>query len=247
LGSPLLEVRGLKAGYGKQEVLRGVDLRVNRGEKVVVIGPSGSGKSTLLKCIPHLVKPLAGEIVFDGKQVGDGPAALRETRSKIGFVFQHYTLFPHMTLLRNVAMPLQLVKGLPRHDAELIAAEALARLGLKDLAHKYPLELSGGQQQRGAIARAMAIDPSLLLLDEPTSALDPELRNEVLETLYGIAREGRSMIIVTHEIDFAEAAADRVVFIDNGLIVEEGDARQVLERPRGERTERFLRRLKSVV
>ena len=244
-GPPLLEVRGLRAGYGRVEVLRGVDLSVDKGEKIIVIGPSGSGKSTLLKCIPRLVKPTSGEIFFEGIRVDDDPTVLRDIRSKIGFVFQQYTLFPHMTLLRNVALPLELVKSAPRSDAERLALEALSRLGLRPFASRYPLELSGGQQQRGAIARALATDPDLLLLDEPTSALDPELRAEVVETLYSIAREGRSMLIVTHEIDFAEAAADRVVFMDQGVVVEEGDARQVLERPKNERTEKFLRRLRT--
>ncbi len=241
----LLTVRDLRAGYNDTEVLKGVSLTANRGEKIVIVGPSGSGKSTLLKCIPLLIKPWAGEIILEGTIVTHEPDNLRKIRSKIGFVFQQYTLFPHMTLLRNVALPLEISKGIQRREAEQKALSVLTRLGLGGLASKYPLELSGGQQQRGAIARALAIDPVLLLLDEPTSALDPELRYEVVETLYEIAKEGRSMMIVTHEIDFAEAAADRVVFIDDGIIVEEGDARQVLEHPKKDRTERFLRRLRA--
>lgn len=245
LSSPLLEIRELRAGYGKYEVLKGISLKVNKGEKIVIIGPSGCGKSTLLKCIPMLVKPWSGVIILEGTVLTDRTCDLRKVRSRIGFVFQQYTLFPHMTLLRNVVMPLELSKGLDKREAEQRAMSVLSRLGLGDLASKYPLELSGGQQQRGAIARALAMDPIILLLDEPTSALDPELRYEVVETLYNVAREGRSMMIVTHELDFAEAAADRVVFIDEGVVVEEGDAREVLERPKKDRTERFLRRLKT--
>lgn len=245
MSGKLLAVRGLRAGYGDNEVLRGVDLSVARGEKVVIVGPSGSGKSTLLKCIPKLVEPWAGEIVLDGDVVTSDGVDIRRVRSKIGFVFQQYNLFPHMTVLRNVSLPLEIVKRLPRREAEQIAMATLSSLGLEEFAHKYPLELSGGQRQRAAIARALAMDPILLLLDEPTSALDPELRYEVVETLYEVARQGRSMIIVTHELDFAEAAADRVVFIEGGVIVEEGDAREVLERPKKERTRRFLRRLRG--
>jgi polar amino acid transport system ATP-binding protein len=247
MNEKILTIKELRAGYGKIEVLRGVNLEVDKGEKIVVIGPSGSGKSTLLKCIPMLVKPWSGEIIFNGKKVINEPSSLKEVRTKIGFVFQQYSLFPHMNLLRNVALPLELSKGLNKKDAENIALSILKRLGLGDLAFKYPLELSGGQQQRAAIARALAIDPILLLLDEPTSALDPELRYEVVEALYDIAKQGRSMIIVTHEIDFAEAAADRVIFIEGGVIIEEGDAREVLEKPKMIRTEKFLRKLKSPI
>jgi ABC-type polar amino acid transport system ATPase subunit len=247
MNEKILTIKELRAGYGKIEVLRGVNLEVDKGEKIVVIGPSGSGKSTLLKCIPMLVKPWSGEIIFNGKKVINEPSSLKEVRTKIGFVFQQYSLFPHMNLLRNVALPLELSKGLNKKDAEEVALSILKRLGLGDLAFKYPLELSGGQQQRAAIARALAIDPILLLLDEPTSALDPELRYEVVEALYDIAKQGRSMIIVTHEIDFAEAAADRVIFIEGGVIIEEGDAREVLEKPKMIRTEKFLRKLKSPI
>jgi len=247
LSEPLLLIDGLKAGYGSVEVLRGVHLSVDKGEKVVILGPSGSGKSTLLKCIPYLVRPWSGEIRVDGELVNSDPSTLRRIRSSIGFVFQQYNLFPHMTSIRNVALSLELNRRLPRQESEKIAYSVMSMLGIGELAGKYPLELSGGQQQRVAIARALAIDPKLLLLDEPTSALDPELRYEVVETLYQVAKQGRSMLIVTHEVDFAEAAADRVVFIDEGVIVEEGDAREVLERPRKERTERFLKRLRSKV
>ncbi|GBC71736.1 Glutamine transport ATP-binding protein GlnQ [Candidatus Calditenuaceae archaeon HR02] len=245
MSGELLQISGLRAGYGRIEVLRGINLSVKKGEKVVILGPSGSGKSTLLKCIPYLVRPWSGEIRINGLVVNPDPATLRRIRASTGFVFQQYNLFPHMTVIRNVALPLELGKGMSRREAEKIAQSILDVLGLGELAEKFPLELSGGQQQRAAIARALAIDPKLLLLDEPTSALDPELRYEVVETLYQVAKQGRAMLIVTHELDFAEAAADRVVFIDEGLIVEEGDAKEVLERPKKERTEKFLRRLRS--
>jgi len=236
----VLVVEGLKAGYGDRVVLRGVSLSVKRGEKVVIMGPSGSGKSTLLKCIVRLVEPWAGRIVLDGEEVTSNSADLRRIRAKTGFVFQQYNLFPHMTVLRNLTLPLEVVKKLPKKEAERKALKLLRMLGLEEFAHKYPLQLSGGQQQRVAIARALAMDPVLLLLDEPTSALDPELRYEVLETLFEIARQGRSMLIVTHELDFAEAAADRLILLDNGVIIEEGDPWEMIHNPRTERTKRFL-------
>lgn len=246
MSNPLLEVRNLKAGYNDNMVLRGLSFNVDKGEKVVIMGPSGSGKSTLLKCIPRLVEPWDGKIILDGEEITGNKANIRRIRSKIGFVFQQYNLFPHMTVLKNVTLALEVVKKIPREKAEKIALSTLSTLGLEDLANKYPLELSGGQQQRVAIARAIAINPTLLLLDEPTSALDPELRYEVLETLYDIAKQGRSMIIVTHELDFAEASADKMIFIENGYIVEMGDATEILRHPRKDRTKRFLRRLRQI-
>jgi polar amino acid transport system ATP-binding protein len=215
---PVLIVEGLRASYGKHEVLRGVNLRVGRGEKVVVMGPSGSGKSTLLKCIVRLVKP----------------------RAKTGFVFQQYNLFPHMTVLRNLTLPLEVVKKVPKKEAERRAMEILREFGLEEFAHRYPLQLSGGQQQRVAIARALLMDPVLLLLDEPTSALDPELRLEVLEMLIEVAKQGRSMLIVTHELDFAKAAADRIALMDGGVIIEEGEPGEILSNPKSERARKFL-------
>ncbi|RLF06902.1 MAG: peptide ABC transporter ATP-binding protein [Thermoprotei archaeon] len=238
--STVLLVEGLKAGYGDRVVLRGVDLSVKRGEKVVIMGPSGSGKSTLLKCIVRLVEPWAGRIVLDGEEVTSNSVDLRKIRAKTGFVFQQYNLFPHMSVLRNLTLPLEVVKKLPKEEAERRALKLLRMLGLEEFADKYPLQLSGGQQQRVAIARALAMDPVLLLLDEPTSALDPELRYEVLETLFEIAKQGRSMLIVTHELDFAEAAADRLVLLDNGVVIEEGDPWEMIHNPRTERTKRFL-------
>ena len=237
---PVLLVEGLKASYGKHEVLRGVNLSVGRGEKVIVMGPSGSGKSTLLKCIVRLVKPAAGRIVLDGDEVTSDHADIRKIRAKTGFVFQQYNLFPHMTVLRNLTLPLEAVKKVPKKEAERRAMEILKEFSLEEFAHRYPLQLSGGQQQRVAIARALLMDPVLLLLDEPTSALDPELRLEVLETLIEVAKQGRSMLIVTHELDFAKAAADRIVLMDNGVVVEEGEPVEMLNNPKSERARKFL-------
>ena len=237
---PVLIVEGLRASYGKHEVLRGVNLRVGRGEKVVVMGPSGSGKSTLLKCIVRLVKPTAGRVVLDGDDVTGDHVDIRKVRAKTGFVFQQYNLFPHMTVLRNLTLPLEVVKKVPKKEAERRAMEILREFGLEEFAHRYPLQLSGGQQQRVAIARALLMDPVLLLLDEPTSALDPELRLEVLEMLIGVAKQGRSMLIVTHELDFAKAAADRIALMDGGVIIEEGEPGEILSNPKSERARKFL-------
>jgi len=242
----VLVIEQLRAGYKGHEVLHGVNLRVGRGEKVVIMGPSGSGKSTLLKCIVLLVKPKSGRIVLDGEEVTDHRVDVRRVRAKTGFVFQQYNLFPHMTVLRNLTLPLEVVKKVPKREAERRAMEVLKMFGMEEFAERYPLQLSGGQQQRVAIARALLMDPVLLLLDEPTSALDPELRREVLEALIKIARQGRSMLIVTHELDFAEAAADRVVLMDKGVIAEEGAPDELFYNPRSECGKKFFVELKAV-
>lgn len=246
LRADVLVIERLKAGYKGHEVLHGIDLKVGRGEKVVVMGPSGSGKSTLLKCIVLLIKPKSGRIILDGEEITDHGVDLKRVRAKTGFVFQQYNLFPHMTVLRNLTLPLEVVKKVPKKEAERRAMEMLRAFGLEEYAHKYPLLLSGGQQQRVAIARALIMDPVLLLLDEPTSALDPELRREVLEALLKIAKQGRSMLIVTHELDFAEAAADRVVLMDGGLIVEEGPPDEIFYNPRSDVARKFLVELRTV-
>jgi len=239
----VLVVEDLTAGYGKHKVLDGVNLQVGKGEKIVIMGPSGSGKSTLLKCVVRLVEPWGGRIYLDGEEVTGKHVNLRRVRAKTGFVFQQYNLFPHMTVIRNIALPLEVVKKMPRAEAERRAMDLLRRFNLESLADRYPLQLSGGQQQRVAIARALAMDPVLLLLDEPTSALDPELRHEVLEMLTKVAAQGRSMIIVTHELDFAEAVADRIILMEDGKIVEEGASEDMINNPKFERTRRFLTKL----
>jgi len=237
----VLVVSDLRAGYKDHEVLKGISLRVRKGEKVVLMGPSGSGKSTLLKCVVRLVEPWSGRIIIDGTEVTDKRVDIRKVRAKTGFVFQSYNLFPHMTVLRNITLPLELVKKMPREKAVEKALSALKSVGMEEYADKYPLQLSGGQQQRVAIARALAMDPVLLLLDEPTSALDPELREEVLVVLEDIARRGMSMLIVTHEVDFAEDVGDWMILMEDGRIVEEGPPIEMIHNPKKERTKQFLK------
>ncbi|MCW3018598.1 MAG: ATP-binding protein [Solirubrobacterales bacterium] len=236
--------------FGRQEVLRGISLQVRAGEVMCLLGPSGSGKSTFLRCINHLEKIDAGRLSVDGelvgyRQSGDKLHELREAevarkRAEIGMVFQHFNLFPNMTVSENVACAPVRVKGVPRERAEQRARELLERVGLPDKLSSYPAQLSGGQQQRVAIARALAMDPKLMLFDEPTSALDPELVGEVLQVMRELAREGMTMIVVTHEMGFAREVADTVVFMDGGVVVEAGEPAAVLESPRHERTRSFL-------
>ncbi|ABL88969.1 amino acid ABC transporter ATP-binding protein, PAAT family [Pyrobaculum islandicum DSM 4184] len=236
----VVSVRNLHVAYGTLEVVKGVDLDVAQGEKVVIMGPSGSGKSTFLRSLIWLVKPRQGRILIDGVEVRQ--ETLREVRKRVGFVFQHYNLFPHLKVVDNIVLPLVKVHKLPYKEAVARAREALSLVGLEDKANAYPLQLSGGQQQRVAIARALAKNPKVLMLDEPTSALDPELVEEVLQVLEDIARRGTTMLIVTHEVDFALDVADRVVFFEGGKIVEEGPV-EILYNPRTERFRQFLRRL----
>ena len=237
----ILQIEDLHKYFGKQHVLKGVNLNVEEGETVVIIGPSGSGKSTLLRCINLLVKPDRGRIVFSGEEITSSGVDVRKIREKIGFVFQHFNLFLHLTAIENVMLGLIKVKKYPREKARKIAEDALLSVGItEDLWNKYPAQLSGGQQQRVAIARAIAMDPKLLLFDEPTSALDPELIGEVLHVMEKLAGEGRTMIVVTHEIGFALKAAKRVVFFEDGRVVEEGPPKEVILNPKTERAKRFL-------
>lgn len=238
--SAIVSVRDLEVAYGNLEVVKGVSLDVHQGEKIVIMGPSGSGKSTFLRSLIWLVKPRRGRIVIDGVEVRQD--TVREVRKKVGFVFQSYNLFPHLKVIDNIVLPLVKVHGIPRDEAVERAREALQMVGLLEKANSYPLQLSGGQQQRVAIARALAIKPRVLMLDEPTSALDPELVDEVLHVLEEIARRGTTMLIVTHEVDFAEDVADRVLFFEGGKMVEEGPP-EILYNPKTERLRQFLRRL----
>jgi len=238
--SAIVSVRDLEVAYGNLEVVKGVSLDVHQGEKIVIMGPSGSGKSTFLRSLIWLVKPRRGRIVIDGVEVRQD--TVREVRKKVGFVFQSYNLFPHLKVIDNIVLPLVKVHGIPRDKAVERAREALQMVGLLEKANSYPLQLSGGQQQRVAIARALAIKPRVLMLDEPTSALDPELVDEVLHVLEEIARRGTTMLIVTHEVDFAEDVADRVLFFEGGKMVEEGPP-EILYNPKTERLRQFLRRL----
>jgi ABC-type polar amino acid transport system ATPase subunit len=222
------------------EVLRAVDLTVAAGEVVCVIGPSGSGKSTLLRCLAHLERPDAGTIALDGEQVDESRSGMRVLRGRLGMVFQQFNLFPHKSALENVALAPREVLGLSRAAANERARTLLAQVGLGDKASEYPARLSGGQQQRVAIARALAMEPEVMLFDEVTSALDPELVKEVLDVMRRLAEDGMTMVVVTHEMGFARGVADRVVFMDNGAIVEQGSPAQVLDDPQSPRTRRFL-------
>ncbi|HEY3505925.1 MAG TPA: amino acid ABC transporter ATP-binding protein [Actinocatenispora sp.] len=239
-GEPLISVRGLTKSYGTVEVLRGVDFDVAPSEVVCVIGPSGSGKSTMLKCINLLDAPTGGEISVSGVTLTDPKVDVDAVRARIGMVFQHFNLFPHKSVRANVTLALRHVRRLGRAEADALADEQLDRLGLAHLAEQRPANLSGGQQQRVAIARALAMRPEVMLFDEATSALDPELVKGVLAVMRDLASSGMTMLVVTHEIGFAREVADRVLFMDGGVIAEQGPAREVLERPRTERLRAFL-------
>ncbi len=236
-----IDVRNLHKAFGDLEVLQGIDFTVETGEVVCVLGPSGSGKSTLLRCLNRLEEPNGGQILIDGEDITDPDADVDQLRTNIGMVFQQFNLFPHLTVLKNLTVAQTGVLGRPKAEAISIAREMLERVGLSDKTHEYPAHLSGGQQQRVAIARALSMKPKMMLFDEPTSALDPELVGEVLDVMRTLAGEGMTMMVVTHEIGFAQEVADRVVFMDAGVVVEEGRPEQVLEHPTHERTKKFLR------
>ena len=238
-----IEIGGLHKSFGSLEVLRGIDLTVEPGEVVCVIGPSGSGKSTLLRCVNLLEEPTAGSIRVAGVEVTDPDCDIDAVRRGIGMVFQQFNLFGHLTVRENVTIAQRRVLRRSRAEADRIATANLARVGLTDKAGAYPAQLSGGQQQRVAIARALAMDPQLMLFDEPTSALDPELVGEVLAVMRGLAAEGMTMLVVTHEMAFAREVASRVVFMDGGVIVEQGPPAEVFGAPREERTREFLHRV----
>jgi len=253
--NPLLRIIDLHKSFASLRVLSGVDLDVARGEKVSIIGPSGSGKTTLLRCINYLEKPTSGHIYIDGKLIGEkqkngsyvhlSDRELAKERQEIGFVFQRFNLFPHLTALGNVTIAPQKVLGLSKDEAERRGREMLEKVGLGHKVSEYPERLSGGQQQRVAIARVLAMQPKLMLFDEATSALDPELIGEVLRVMRQLAAEGRTMVIVTHEIQFAGEVSDRVVFMDQGKIVEQGPPRDVLFNPQQPRTREFLKHLQE--
>ncbi len=226
--------------YGKLHVLKGVSLTVKRGEVVVILGPSGSGKSTFIRTINGLEEIQKGEIIVDGISLSDDVAGIEAIRKETGMVFQSFNLFPHMTILKNITLAPVWVRKWPKAKAEKIAMELLERVGIADQAHKYPGQLSGGQQQRAAIARALAMQPKIMLFDEPTSALDPEMIKEVLDVMKSLAKSGMTMLIVTHEINFAREVADRVVLFDNGEIVEMAPPNEFFDNPKHERTKQFL-------
>lgn len=239
----MLEIHDIHKSFGTLEVLKGIDLRVDQGDVVALIGPSGSGKTTLLRCANFLERADSGVLLFDGEQFDLAHVSRRDMarlRKKTAFVFQNYDLFLNKTALQNVMEGLVTARKIPRAQAEEAARRALQKVGMLDRADHYPSQLSGGQQQRTAIARAIAADPEIIYFDEPTSALDPELTGEVLAVMRQLAEEGMTMLVVTHEMAFARDVADQVIFMDQGVIVEQGPARQVIEHPREERTRQFL-------
>jgi polar amino acid transport system ATP-binding protein len=238
--APPIRVVGLRKSFGEHEVLKGIDLVVERGEVVCVVGPSGSGKSTLLRSVNLLERPSAGKVYIEGIDMLDPDVNLDFVRTRIGMVFQQFNLFPHMTVLRNTTIAQEKVLGRTPAEAERIGRQTLERVGLSDKIEAHPSQLSGGQQQRVAIARSLAMNPDMMLFDEPTSALDPELVGEVLQVMRDLAQSGMTMMVVTHEMGFAREVGSRMIFLDEGVIVEEGVPRQVLAEPRHPRTQAFL-------
>ena len=236
----MIQMENLHKSFGDLEVLKGIDLRVEQGEVVCIVGPSGSGKSTMLRCINKLEELTSGKIIVDGFDLSDAKTNINEVRSEATMVFQQFNLFPHMTVLDNVTLGPIKVRKLGRKRAEELAQELLDKVGLSEKADAYPRQLSGGQQQRVAIARALALNPKVLLFDEPTSALDPELVGEVLEVMRKLAKEGMTMVVVTHEMGFAKEVADRCIFIDEGIIMEEAIPDDFFDRPKNPRLKDFL-------
>ena len=235
----MIDIENLRKSFGDVEVLKGIDLTIKEKEVVVIIGQSGSGKSTLLRCMNYLEEPTSGKVSVDGI-VLDGEANINKVREEVGMVFQRFNLFPHMTVLDNIMLAPIKVRHSTKAEAEDTARKLLARVGLADKADAYPSQLSGGQQQRVAIARALAMKPKVMLFDEPTSALDPEMVGEVLDVMRKLAEEGMTMVIVTHEMGFAREVGDRLLFVDDGRIIEQGDPKEVFEHPQEERTRLFL-------
>lgn len=239
----MIKVKGLVKNFGKLNVLNDINTEIKRGEVVVVIGPSGSGKSTFLRCLNLLEEPTAGEIIFEEKKITDKGANIDLLRQNIGMVFQQFNLFPHMTVLENITLAPIKLKNISKEEAEKIATDLLKQVGLEDKAGAYPNQLSGGQKQRIAIVRALAMSPDVMLFDEPTSALDPEMVGEVLEVMKKLAKEGMTMIVVTHEMGFAREVGTRLMFMDGGNIVEEGVPKDIFDNPQNQRTKEFLRKV----
>ena len=236
----MITVKNLSKSFGDLEVLKQIDYHVERGECVVVIGPSGSGKSTFLRCLNRLEEPTGGEIIFDGQNILDKKSDINKIRQKLGMVFQHFNLFPHLTVKENITLAPTKLGLMSASEADKTAMELLERVGLAEKADVYPVQLSGGQKQRVAIARSLAMKTKAMLFDEPTSALDPEMVGEVLDVMRSLAREGMTMVIVTHEMGFAREVADRVIFMADGVITEEGTPEQIFDTPQQERTRAFL-------
>jgi polar amino acid transport system ATP-binding protein len=237
---PAIQARGLHKSFGRNEVLAGVDVQVDAGQVVCVIGPSGSGKSTLLRCINLLERPTSGEVFIEGIEITDPEVDIDAVRSRIGMVFQQFNLFPHLSVLGNLTTAQRSVRGRKKDEAVEIARRNLAKVGLAERESAFPAQLSGGQQQRVAIARSLSMDPDMMLFDEPTSALDPELVGDVLAVMKDLVAEGMTMMVVTHEMGFAREVGDKLIFMDEGQVVEEGVPAEVLSNPRHERTQAFL-------
>lgn len=235
-----LTVKDLHISFGSLDILKGVNLDVTKGEKIVIIGPSGAGKSTFLRCLNRLEEPTAGHILFDGVDIMDKKSDINKVRSRMGMVFQHFNLFPHLTVLKNITLAPVTLKLMSEEQAKEKAYALLERIGLKDKAMSYPSQLSGGQKQRIAIVRSLAMNPEVLLFDEPTSALDPEMVGEVLQLMKEVAEEGMTMIVVTHEMGFAREVATRVLFMDGGVIAEEGAPSEIFTSPKSPRLQQFL-------
>ncbi len=236
----MISVKNLRKVFGENEALKGVSVEINKGDVMCIIGPSGSGKSTFLRCLNLLERPDGGQVIFDGDDLMDRRVNLNQHRQKMGMVFQQFNLFPHMTVLENLTCAPMMLKKVSREDAEKTAMDYLQRVGLADRADARPNQLSGGQKQRIAIVRALCMEPEVMLFDEPTSALDPEMVGEVLDVMKKLAERGMTMVVVTHEMGFAREVGSRVLFMDNGLIVEEGTPEEIFEHPRSERLQSFL-------
>jgi ABC-type polar amino acid transport system ATPase subunit len=243
MNQPMILIEHVSKYFGNFRALDQVNLSVNAGEVLMIIGPSGSGKSTLLRCINHLEVPDAGRIVVDGLLLDNNEAHINAVRAEVGMVFQRFELFPHLTVLENICLAQQKVRRRSRSESEAIGRSLLEKVGIPEQAHKYPAQLSGGQQQRVAIARSLAMQPKIMLFDEPTSALDPEMIKEVLDVMLDLARDGMTMVVVSHEMGFARNAAHRVAFMDQGRIVEQGPPETIFVNPRHERTQLFLSRI----
>ena len=236
----MIKTEKLTKSFGDKQVLKGIDEQINSGEVVVIIGPSGSGKSTFLRCMNLLEEPTSGKVIFEGQEINKKGVNIDSIRTKMGMVFQGFNLFPHLTVLDNIMIGPQQVKKVPKDKAEAIARKLLTRMGMSEKADVYPQSLSGGQKQRIAIARALAMEPDMMLFDEPTSALDPEMVGEVLQVMKDLAMEGMTMVVVTHEMGFAKEVGDRILFMDDGQVMEQGTPDEIFNQPKSERTKDFL-------
>ena len=236
----MIKTEKLTKSFGDKQVLKGIDEQINSGEVVVIIGPSGSGKSTFLRCMNLLEEPTSGKVIFEGQEINKKGVHIDSIRTKMGMVFQSFNLFPHLTVLDNIMIGPQQVKKVPKDKAEAIARKLLTRMGMSEKADVYPQSLSGGQKQRIAIARALAMEPDMMLFDEPTSALDPEMVGEVLQVMKDLAMEGMTMVVVTHEMGFAKEVGDRILFMDDGQVMEQGTPDEIFNHPKSERTKDFL-------